>query len=58
MKKFMKIASLICALAIVVASFAGCGAENKDNTVIRIGGIGPLTGGAAIYGQAVKNNCY
>lgn len=55
MKKFMKIASLICALALIVASFAGCGAKNQDNTVIRIGGIGPLTGGAAIYGQAVKN---
>lgn len=30
-------------------------AESADGTVFKIGGIGPVTGGAAIYGQAVKN---
>lgn len=51
---------LVCML--VATSLAGCGAKEKseskssaDGTVFKIGGIGPLTGGAAIYGQAVKN---
>ena len=30
-------------------------AESADGAVFKIGGIGPVTGGAAIYGQAVKN---
>ena len=30
-------------------------AESTDGAVFKIGGIGPVTGGAAIYGQAVKN---
>ena len=38
---------------------AGSVAENAENaasgTAIKLGGIGPLTGGAAIYGTAVKN---
>ena len=29
--------------------------SDSDESVIRIGGIGPTTGGAAVYGQAVKN---
>ena len=29
--------------------------EASGATVIKIGGSGPLTGGAAVYGQAVKN---
>lgn len=29
--------------------------EGGDGAVFRIGGIGPVTGGAAVYGQAVKN---
>ena len=29
--------------------------ESADGAVFKIGGIGPVTGGAAIYGQAVKN---
>lgn len=61
MKKTAKVVSLLMAGAMVLTSFAGCG--NKTGTTsgdsstgaIKIGGIGPLTGGAAIYGQAVKN---
>lgn len=40
--------------ATMLASLAGCG-DKKESTTIKIGGIGPTTGGAAIYGQAVKN---
>lgn len=50
MKKFG--AALLCAV-MAVSAFAGCG--NKENAdKIRIGGTGPLTGGAAVYGTAAK----
>ena len=50
-----KLLSVLLAATMLLA--AGCGkTENKaDSNTIRIGGIGPITGGAAIYGQAVKN---
>lgn len=61
MKKFKKFAGV--ALASVMAlSMAGCGGDggsadggNADATSFKIGGTGPLTGGAAAYGQAVQN---
>ena len=34
---------------------AGEGSGTYTGTPIKIGGIGPITGGAAVYGQAVKN---
>ena len=34
---------------------AAAEAPAADGAVIKIGGIGPVTGGAAVYGQAVKN---
>ncbi len=57
MKKMMKAISAITAIAAVAMSFAGCGANNggESANAIKIGGIGPITGAAAIYGQAVKN---
>ena len=56
MKKFSRFLSLILAGAMMV-SMVGCGstAKNDSADTFRIGGIGPVTGGAAIYGQAVKN---
>ena len=62
MKKFTKIASLLLVVAIAAIGLAGCGqtstttgsdAGSAGNS-IKVGGIGPLTGAAAIYGQAVK----
>ncbi len=41
--------------ACMVLSFAACGGSGSDSTVIKIGGIGPITGDAAIYGQSVEN---
>ena len=57
MKKMLRAISAITAIAAAMVSFAGCGANNGGETAnaIKIGGIGPITGAAAIYGQAVKN---
>lgn len=57
MKKFL---SILLSVSMFAAFAAGCGEkkETVDGTAgetFRIGGIGPVTGGAAIYGQAVKN---
>lgn len=56
MKKSLKVLALVLSAALIAACFAGCGdsKETKADT-IKIGGIGPITGGAAVYGQAVKN---
>ncbi len=60
MKMFKKVLSLVLVGAMVL-SMAACGssngsAEKEDGaSVFKIGSIGPVTGGAAIYGLAVKN---
>ncbi|MDO5441841.1 MAG: ABC transporter substrate-binding protein [Bacillota bacterium] len=54
MKKFL---AVLLALAMVF-TFAACGGEKEEATAsgaIKVGCTGPLTGGAAIYGNAVKN---
>ena len=56
-----KIFAILMAALMVAAMFAGCsGAGNaggtaSNNTEFVIGMSGPLTGGAAVYGVAVKN---
>ena len=52
------IAFALCVLMIIgTVAFTSCAANPaKDNTKIKIGLTGPLTGGAAIYGIAVKNS--
>jgi len=65
MKKFI---SLALCLALMVGCMAGCGSKGNDTsatsaspaasasaTAIKIGGTGPLSGAAAIYGTAAKN---
>ena len=49
-----KMIALVLALAMVFALVA-CGGKSGDATTFKIGGAGPLTGGAAIYGNAAKN---
>ena len=50
-----KVLALVMAALMVVGLFAGCGAKSEyDPNTIRIGMSGPLTGGAAVYGTAVK----
>ena len=54
MKKF--IALMLAVL--MVFSMVACGskeAPKAEANVYKLGGVGPLTGGAAIYGNAVKN---
>ncbi len=66
MKKFKQVAAFVAAASMVVASLAGCGSKDAETTAAgedqaaegtagKIGGIGPTTGGAAVYGQAVKD---
>ena len=50
-----KIIAMILAVMMVIAMMAGCQAGGKEaDKVIKIGMMGPLTGGAAVYGTAVK----
>ena len=57
--KFAKIIALVLSLTLCLGLFAGCsdaGAKyTENNSEFIIGMSGPLTGGAAIYGIAVKN---
>lgn len=68
MKNVFKKAAALALVAAIAVPFAGCSnnAESSDasgvssvaegeNGKLVIGGIGPLTGGAAVYGNAVKN---
>ena len=50
-----KAVSILLAAAMAVSTLAGCGSSSKKEDVLYIGGIGPTTGAAAIYGTAVKN---
>ena len=51
-----KVFAIALAAMMVVAMFTGCGSSKSsgDANVIKIGVSGPLTGGAAVYGNAVK----
>ncbi len=60
MKKMTKLISITIAAAAVLSSLAGCGGGtssggSKAGGAVKIGAIGPITGAAAIYGQAVKH---
>ncbi len=59
-KTFKKIVTAVVAGALLLTSVLGlasCGKTNyaENNTKIKIGVSGPLTGAAAVYGVAVKN---
>ena len=55
MKKMTKVLAVLMAGAMAVAAFAGCSGKKENTDKFYIGGIGPVTGGAAVYGTAVKN---
>ncbi len=53
-----KLLAMSLAAIMAVAGLAGCGGDKTSNSgenTLVIGGIGPVTGAAATYGQAVKN---
>ena len=57
--KFVKILTLVLSAVLCLGAFAACGEEvnyAENNTEFVIGLSGPLTGGAAMYGQAVANS--
>lgn len=53
--KAKQIGSLLAAASMLMTAATGCAAGAKVEKVIKIGGIGPTTGSAAVYGEAVKN---
>ncbi len=55
--KHVRIIALLLVVVLSLGMFASCGETNyaEGNEKIKIGLTGPLTGGAAIYGIAVKN---
>lgn len=60
MNSFMKKFAAVSMAVVMTVAFAGCGggedAGSADGTAkFVIGGIGPTTGDAAVYGQGVKN---
>ena len=64
MEKMKKVVSMLLVLVMAVSCLAGCGGgegnANNDGgdkaaDAFYVGGIGPTTGGAAIYGNGVKN---
>lgn len=59
MKNVLKKIAAVSLAAAMTASLAGCNnggnSGGNDSKKLVIGGIGPLTGGAAVYGNAVKN---
>ena len=52
MKK--KLLSGLVALMMSTSVLVGCGSSGSDSEVIKIGGIGPLTGSASTYGNSAK----
>ena len=57
--KQRKILALVLSALLCLGALTGCGSKvnyAKDNTEFVIGVSGPLTGGAAMYGTAVKNS--
>ena len=52
--KFMA-AALAAVMAFALAACGGGGSGEGGDAVLKIGSTGPLTGPAAIYGNAVKN---
>lgn len=59
MKSLKKIVALLVVAVLVMTTLVACGGTEKtegnaDATTFKIGGIGPLTDAAAVYGIAVK----
>ena len=55
MKKLTKTLAVALSAAMFLTSLTGCAGAAKGGDTWKIGGIGPTTGGAAVYGIAVQN---
>lgn len=49
-----KVMSLLAVAVMLIGVLSGCAGETVDENAFKVGGTGPLTGGAAIYGNAAK----
>ncbi len=58
-KKWTKFVAVVLSCMMILMMVAGCGSKSgggdSEGNTLYIGGIGPLTGAAALYGNAVKN---
>ncbi len=54
-KTGMKVAAFAAAALMGTMAFAGCNAGGDKDKYVYLGASGPLTGGAALYGVAVRN---
>lgn len=54
MRKCRRMLSLLLVFVLAISMTTGCGASKTSDTW-KFGGIGPVTGSAAAYGQGVKN---
>ena len=54
LNKFIRPGAVLLTVLMIAAALASCGGAGSSDK-IKLGGIGPLTGGAAIYGSACKN---
>ena len=58
LKNLKRIIGIVLISTFVISALTGCGKKTNNSSsksTIKIGGIGPVTGDAAIYGTAVKN---
>ncbi|MBQ6392594.1 MAG: ABC transporter substrate-binding protein [Eubacterium sp.] len=60
-KKWTKFVAVVLSCMMILMMVAGCGSksggsgDSEGGKTLYLGGIGPLTGAAALYGNAVKN---
>lgn len=53
--KRVRVLSMVLAAAMLVVPFSGCKSAKSTDKTIKIGGLAPLTGSVAQYGNAVNN---
>ena len=55
-KLFVVLLSVLCVLTLAGCGKSGNGGADSDGTVtVKLGGSGPLSGDAKVYGEAVRN---
>ncbi|MBE5961195.1 MAG: ABC transporter substrate-binding protein [Lachnospiraceae bacterium] len=56
-RRLKRVINVVSIMGLIMASMTGCGTKETSNNsnTFKIGGLGPLTGSAASYGNSVKN---